>query len=316
MTGGAAGERAVSPVVGAVLMVGIVVAIAAVTAFLVFGVADSGDAAPTARLHGEPADGPHSHHLVHGGGDSLQGDRLDLRGASPASSLDGETLTTGEELSVYPTAEVVDVVWHGDQGHSYVLAEIDVEDPLPPPDEGCDWVAAETNGHVDGITVDGTVVDCTVETDDQVTVRNGGVVVGETVSDSKELDADDATIAGSVTVEAVLNVQNGSIGGDATSKSEDVKLGDASVGGSVDARKVAEVADGSVVEGDVESATADAKVLESTVEGSVTADDVVKLDDATVHGDVYADPGDFDCTDATIGGEDCSSYAPKDPADW
>lgn len=310
-------KRGVAPVIGVVLMVGIVVAVSAIATVLVFGIAERPDVAPIAQLEGESGEGLQGDVLVHGGGERIQGDRIELRGASPLASLEDETLRVGSEVPVYPWSEVVRVVWHGERGSSYVLAEVEFDGASArPPDERCDWVAAATDGHVDPITVDGKVVDCPVETEEQVTVRNGGVVIGDVVSDTKELDADDATVVGGATVGAVLNVQNGSIGGDAISRTADVKLDATTVEGSVRAQKVAEVAGGSVVDGSVRSTDSDAKVLQSTVRGPVTADGIVKLDDATVTGHVYVEPGDFDCTDSTIRGQDCGSYAPRDPDDW
>lgn len=309
------GERAVSPVVGTLLLVGIVVVLGAVAAVVMFGLAEETDAAPTVVLDGEPVSDSYDYRLVHGGGERLDGDDLELRGAADPRVASGRWIGAGDAVEFYPTSERVTVVWRGDDGSSYELAELRVAEPLPVPDEDCGWVDDQTDGHTDPITVDGTVVDCDVATDGQVTVRNGGVVVGEVVSDARELDADDATVYGSVDVEKVLNLQTGTIRGDATSRTGDAKVEDATVGGAVVAETVAEVTD-STVAGNVRSRTKDAKVFRSDVEGSVTANGTVKLEDATVAGDVYVDASDFDCTNTTIGGTDCGSYSPRDPSAW
>lgn len=315
MTRNEESSRALSPVVGIVLLIGIVVALVAVSGTIFFGLADTNDPAPDVVFEHERTGDRSEHALRHVGGDELDGDELELRGVADPDSPAGRALAAGDNLSFYPTADEVEVVWYGDDT-SYVLTSVDVEEPLPDPDEGCDWVDDETNSGVDPITIDDTVVDCDVKTDEQVTVRNGGIVVGDAISDVKDFDGDDATVYGDVDVEDVVNLQDGTITGDATSRTADVKVGNGTVDGSVNAQKVAEVTDGTAVEGDVVSHTKDAKVLDSDVEGSVTADGTVKLDGATVEGDVYVDPADFDCTDSTIDGEDCSSYSPRDPSDW
>jgi flagellin-like protein len=310
-------DRGISPVIGTVLLVGIVVILIAVSAALFFGIADTSDPAPRIVMDADSQDDGVEYTLRHERGDTVDGDNVRLEGAADPDATVGDRLTAGYEVTVYPTAEEIAVVWYDDRDTSYVLTTVEVSRAFPEPDEGCDWVDDESNGGSDPITIDGLVVNCDVETNDQVEVQNGGAVVGEVVSDSKELDADDAEIYGDVDVEKVLNVQNGTVTGDATSRTADVKIHTGStVEGSVEAEKVAEVTDGSEVEGDVQSRSKDAKILDSTVGGAVTANGTVKLDGADVAGHVYADPSDFDCTDSTINGESCGSYTPKDPENW
>lgn len=310
-------DRGLSPVVGTVLLVGIAVTLIAVSAGLFFGIADTSDPAPRVVLEAENEDGSYEYILRHESGDTIDGDRLRLKGAAEPEATAGDQLRAGYEVTIYPTAEEVTVVWHDGQDSTYVLKTVDVSQSLPRPDEGCDWVEDESNSGTDPIMIDALVVNCDVETAEQVALQNGGAVVGTVASNAKDLDADDAEVYGDVKVETVLNVQNGTVTGDASSRTGDVKIHtDSTVEGSIDAEKVAEVSDGSAVAGDVQSRTKDAKVLNSTVRGSVTADGTVKVDDAVVEGDVYADPVDFDCTDSTIDGESCGSYTPEDPEDW
>lgn len=316
MTRSGGATRGVSPVVGTVLLIGILVALVSVSSYVIFGLADTNDPVPNVVFKLQETDGQSEYALVHENGDDLDGDDVELRGAADPDSPSGITFSIGDNLSFYPIADQVKVIWYGDSDTSYVLTTVDIEAPLPDPDEGCDWVDDETNGGTDPITIDGIVVDCDVQTDDQIKVQNDAVIVGETVSDAKGFDGDSATVYGDADVENVLNLQDGTITGDATSRTADVKVGNGTVEGSVDAEKVAEVTDGTVIEKDMESQTKDTKVLESEVEGSVTADGIVKLDNATIHGHVYIDPTDFDCTDSTVNGKDCGSYTPKDPSTW
>lgn len=298
------------------LLLGIVVALVGVSSFVLYGATQTPDPAPEVMLEMETTDGGVEYELVHASGDTLDGDHLELRGAANETVARGARLAAGDSVSFYPTDTEVSVIWFSESDESYVLQTAEVSNPLPAPDEGCAWVEDQTDGGTDPITIDSIVVSCDVETAEQVTVRNGAVVIGDAVSDSKELDGDEAYIYGPVDVETVLNLQDGTIAGDVTSRTADVKIQNGTVDGAIDAHKVAEVTDGTTVAGDIESRTKDTKVLDSTVEGSVTADDTVKLDGAEIEGDVYAVPGDFDCTDSTIDGQDCGSYSPKDPSNW
>jgi flagellin-like protein len=309
-------DRAISPVIGTILMVAIIVILAAIAATFVLDFSDETDPQPNVVLEGEGTDDV-EYKFVHDGGETIDGDNLEIRGAANPEVAAGKTLTTGDEVSFLPTQEEITIVWYGENDESYTLKTLTADQTLPAPDEGCAWVDSETNGGVDPIKIDDTVVNCDVETDEQVEIQNGGVVIGDSLSDLKDLDADNAQVYGDVSVEKVLNLQDGKITGSATSSAEDVKIDNGTIGGSIEAEKVAEVTGGSVVEGDMESMTKDTKILgDSTVEGSVTADGIVKLQDSEITGDVYIDSADFDCTNSTINGQDCASYTPENPADW
>lgn len=287
-----------------------------VSAGLFFGLTQTSNPAPNVVFEAESNDDSLEYTLTHNGGDTVDGDKVELQGTADPDTTTGDRLNSGYEVTFYPTAEEVTIVWYDGQDRSYVLTTFTVEQSIPDPDEGCDWVDDQTNGGVDPITIDGIVVSCDVEITEQVKVQDGGAVVGEVVSDSKELDADDAEIYGDADVEKVLNLQNGTIVGDATSRTADVKIQNGDIKGSIKAEKIAEATDDGKVEGDVESQTKDAKILNSVVEGSVTANETVKLQDATVEGDVYVDAADFDCTNSTVNGQSCGSYTPKNPDNW
>jgi len=310
-------SRGISPVVGTVILVGIAVTLAALSAYVLLGINDRSEPAPEVAFELQEGENLSEFVLVHKSGDRLDGGNLTLRGTANPDSQAGRTITASDELSFYPIAEEIRVVWHDEYDTSYTLTTVTVEQALPAPDEGCDWVENETNGGTDPAKVDGIVVNCDVTTDEQIEIQNGGVIVGDATSNLKELDGDDATVYGDVAVEKVLNMQDGTVTGAATSQTADVKLGNATVEGPVEAEKVAEAIDGSVIEGDMESHAKDTKILGgSVVEGSVTADGIVKLQDSEVRGDVFADPSDFDCTNSVINGQNCAEYTPQDPSDW
>ena len=82
-------ERAVSPVIGVILMVAITVILAAVIGTFVLGLGDSlGDNQPTAQLTVENVDFTDNNlDVVHNGGDTLQGDDLN-------ATVNGNDVTT------------------------------------------------------------------------------------------------------------------------------------------------------------------------------------------------------------------------------
>jgi len=361
-------QRAISPVLGVVLLVAVVLALAAVTGGILLGLGEEPEPAPEVvlALSGEDA-GPGERYLVHEQGERLDGDDLRLRGVADPEGLAGETVTAADRHRVVPTDRTVEVVWVGDQGRTYRLREFSVDPAavVPQPDEGCEWVDDESGGGTDGVAIDGVVVNCDVETDREVTVQDGAVI-GDTTSGTKYVDADGAQFYGSIEVEESVDIHDGEVSGGVTASSENLKLRNTSVGGTAAGGKLVEVLEGSAVEGDVTSDTKGAKVvasevsgevtaaakvdvddgvvggpvetdgeievtaastvggdlvsdadqikvLDSTVDGSVATDGVVKLENATIESHVYADGTDFDCTDSTVNGQDCSSYAPRDP---
>jgi flagellin-like protein len=313
---GTGDRRGISPVIGAVLLVAVVGLLVGVSAVMFVQLTDEREPQPDVVLDMEASEDEPIHRLVHEGGDTLDGNKTRVLGAADEQTLEGEKFTTGTTSQVVPVEDEIRIIYEGEHGTTYRLATLEPESTGPDPDEGCEWVETETDGGTDPIKVDGTVVNCDIETAEGIEVQNGGTVIGDTVSDAKDLDGDDATIYGDADVENVLNLQDGTIAGSATSSTGDVKLDNATVHGAVTAEKVVEVTGGSSVDGDVRSGTKNVKIFSSTVSGSVTADEGVKLDGATVDGEVYIDDSDFDCTDSTINGQDCTAYTPKDPDDW
>lgn len=309
------GERAISPVVGVVLMVAIVVAIGAVSAGMLYGLSEEREPSPDVTLSLEATDRPAQHAIVHDTGDGLVGERVELRGTTDPDALDGTELTAGARQPIYPVEDTVEVVWHGDDGTSYVLweFEVDPDETVPEPDEECPWVEEESDDGTN-FKVEGKTVACDITVDEPIEVWDGGIVIGNTVSETRGVDATQATFYGDVKVKDVFNLENGVVTGSVDSETADVKLDNGSVDGSISAVKVVDVINGSSVGDDVVSdGTVD--VQNSDIMGSVVSTDNVKLDGATVSGDVYVDSDDFDCNNSTIDGQECG-YTPKDPDDY
>lgn len=309
-------DRAISPVLGSLLLVGLVTIFAAMSAYIFFGLSQEREPQPEVALELQTEEDGMVHVLHHEHGERLDGDKVEILGAGNPDVFSGTQFTATEEQPLVAVEDEIKIIYHGEHGTSYTMATFEAERTVSKTVQGCDWVRSETNGGVDDIKIHGIVVNCDVMTEDNIELQDGGVIIGETVSFNKQLDADDSTIYGNADVEKVLNLQNGTITGNAASETEDVKLTEATVEGAISGEKVVELQSGSAAGGNVESNSSDVKVLSSSVGGSITAGNIVKLQDATVDGHVYVDPSDFDCTDSVINGQDCAEYTPRDPADW
>ncbi|MFC7176956.1 type IV pilin N-terminal domain-containing protein [Halosegnis marinus] len=122
MNGGTegSGTRAVSPVIGVVLLVAIVLALGAVTTTLALGLADTGDPAPQVRFSFAVADDG-TVTVTHEGGATIDADALRLHGEDPDGAVSfgawpaSGTFSTGDSV-VVPNAtgdETLRVVWRG-----------------------------------------------------------------------------------------------------------------------------------------------------------------------------------------------------------
>jgi len=131
------GDRAVSPVIGIILMVAITVILAAVIGTFVLGLGDSvtGETAPQASW--ETADGPNSSVVVaHNGGDSVEASNLDVTiDDSPVPSENvsdpfSGTVSAGSETIVNVSdGEEVQVIWNApDSDSSQVLTSYEYTD--------------------------------------------------------------------------------------------------------------------------------------------------------------------------------------------
>ncbi|PSP31490.1 hypothetical protein BRC64_09990 [Halobacteriales archaeon QH_10_67_22] len=324
-------ERALSPVVGVVLLVAITVVLAGLGAAVAFDLTQKKEPAPEVVLDLEETPDPVAHEFELENGDVLRGEKIEFRGTADERPFSGR-LAAGETATVYPIEERVRVVWFGEHGTSYVLATFEPDPALPDADEGCNWVEAETGGATSSVTVD-VVVDCDVETAGDVDVVNPGVVIGDIDSYDNTIDIDDGTVYGTVDSNSAVDLDGATVaadvtaGGDVTITDESTVDGDVTTGssGSIDIDGGSAVGgslsagddialDGVTVEGDIEGPDVD--IDSSTVEGSVVGTSKVQLDGVTVTGDVYAPGGSFSCTDSTIDGQDCSSYTLQDPDDY
>ena len=315
-----------SPVVGTVLLVAIVVALSALVAAVAFGTGGPREPAPDVVLELEQTDRPVAHELVVEGGDTLVGEKVEFRGTADEDPLAGR-LRAGESVTVYPVEDTVRVVWFGEYTTTQILATFDPDPDLPPVDERCNWV----EGRAPDVDID-LVVDCNVITAGDADILSSGVVIGEVDTDDP-VDVDHGTVYGSVASDGAADLDGALVSGDVTAGG-DVTITDGStVGGAVEAGPSGSVdADrGSTLGGPVTAGNdvalssvtvggdvraPDVDISDSTVEGSVVGSNGVQLDGVTVTGHVYAPSGSFTCTDSTVNGQDCGSYTPRDPDEY
>lgn len=105
-------DRAVSPVIGVILMVAITVILAAVIGAFVLGLGDSTESAPQASFQCE------DNALIHNGGDELDPDTLRDEGDDESVDGDDGPLTAGSEIDNDFTGPLT---WEGSSGDTQVL---------------------------------------------------------------------------------------------------------------------------------------------------------------------------------------------------
>ena len=113
-------KRAVSPVIGVVLMVAVVVILAAVIGAFVLGLGGDQQQAPQASF--SYSDGT----LTMEGGDAIPGDQLTVNGND--NPFGDDPVTAGSTTEITPTDGEIRIVWDDGSGNSATLQTIEVED--------------------------------------------------------------------------------------------------------------------------------------------------------------------------------------------
>ncbi|WP_224334548.1 type IV pilin [Haloprofundus halobius] len=123
-------ERAVSPVIGVILMVAITVILAAVIGTFVLGLGDQvGNSAPQASFDFDYSSDEVT--ITHDGGQDLKGSELRVEGLDGVNFDDESTFVSGQELvsdeDVPDSTETIRIVWENPAGgSSTVIAESQV----------------------------------------------------------------------------------------------------------------------------------------------------------------------------------------------
>ena len=126
-------DRAVSPVIGVILMVAITVILAAVIGSFVLGLAgDVSETAPTAQISFEYDSGDENVTLIHEGGSSFESSAVRLAGADNPEDVrdsgdwDGTVragdATDGIDLEDADEGDTLRLVWEGSGGSSSTIA--------------------------------------------------------------------------------------------------------------------------------------------------------------------------------------------------
>ncbi len=118
-------ERAVSPVIGVILMVAITVILAAVIATFVLGLGDTQNSAPQVSFDfNETSNG---YEVIHAGGDPFDAGNVDVGDGSwtDGSASDGDTVTAGDTASSSGFSSGDRIVWNDPESDSSaVIGEI------------------------------------------------------------------------------------------------------------------------------------------------------------------------------------------------
>ena len=113
-------ERAVSPVIGVILMVAITVILAAVIGAFVIGIGDDQEQVPQASWDFSFAEEDNVE-ITHDGGDTINADRItvNIEGQDPSDWADGsdetDSITAGDRYESSEDSDVSDEVGEGDE---------------------------------------------------------------------------------------------------------------------------------------------------------------------------------------------------------
>lgn len=311
--------RGIAPVVGIPLLIGILVAIAAVASVMFLGLAETNEPTPDAVLELDSDDTGATYVLTHEGGDTIDGDKTELVGVADESALEGHRLEGGESVEVIPVEEDVELVWY-DGDTSYVLYRFDADPIDASVDEECPWVDSNHNpGNQLDIDV---VVACDIDISDDVHVKDGGAVVGDI--DAGQVDMDNGTIYGDLSADDKVDMDDGSeVHGDVVSDTGEIQLDNgARINGSATALASRVFVQGtSEIKGDAVGET-DVEVDGGTVGGAAVArtGQVILDNGATVEGSAYVENGNdakLDCSGGSVDGVSCGAGpSVEDEADY
>lgn len=130
-------ERAVSPVIGVILMVAITVILAAVIGAFVLGLGDQvGNTAPSASFDYDWNSSNTNLTITHDGGDALDNSTITItiNGDEAAEQFSVDTITAGDQVEVNETTggdalgagDTVRIIWESDSGQSSTVGTYEV----------------------------------------------------------------------------------------------------------------------------------------------------------------------------------------------
>jgi flagellin-like protein len=291
-------ERGVSPVIGVILMVAIVVTMAAVAGVAIFGAQEDGvEPAPNVLMNVDSEEGEFSHTFYHEGGEMLVGDKVTMKGVANPDVMNGKTLTQGDTVEFFPIQDEVKLVFTGENDRGHVLRTFEVDRTVPTPDEGCAYVDSKTGPNdKNDVTFQDIVLNCDIETAGEITIEKDTVVIGDMNSTGSSVTVKQSQTFGSIDGTNDVTVEDGTIR-DSVESDQSVTFKSGDVGGDILADEGATLGgSGPVnVSGSVITQTDEITINnDADIEGSVVAEnEAVTLKKGSVGGDVVARGGDL-----------------------
>jgi flagellin-like protein len=290
-------DRGLSPVIGGVIFIAIVVVLISIWGVVIFGLTDETNPAPDTRIELEQYNDGVAHQLVFVGGENVSGDRLTLQGVANEKLFRGTEPRASDTFDIYPVEKELRLVWKGNgTTHTLHTYEVDPETlPYALQEENQRCGAAENNIEADGnfgMSGDRIVCSVTEQTDTGISDIN------------VDIDAD-STLIGSIDTDGDVDIDSSMVVGSVTTDGDDIV-----------------VTDETEIYGDVVAPSGTNIDIdgESNVSGAVVLNDgSLSLDDVVVEGHVYAKESQFSCSGGTVIGPDeesCSAYDPKDPSNY
>jgi len=114
-------SRGVSPVIGVVLMIAVVVILAAVVGAFATGVFGGQQSAPQASFSYDADAGE----VVMDGGDTMDASNLEVTQGSASNSWGSGDVTAGDSAAVPSGTGTIEVVWNDGNGNSAILASFE-----------------------------------------------------------------------------------------------------------------------------------------------------------------------------------------------
>ena len=295
-------DRAISPVVGGVLLLAITITLVSFAGYVILGVGDTRASAPTVTVSLKETENPAVYHLSYESGSSSLGSQTELQGVANRTVLQGTELVAGTDIEVTPVSDEVRLVWDDGDGRSYTLQTFSVDPGIggisaSDIDYECDWAEAEINDQGDLDLVSGDVLRCDIV---------DGVSLDPGVNNIAVDMQGGATLVGAVDTDGDVDLDNATVTGDVTTDANDIVMtSESTVYGDVVAQSGTNI--------DIDG---DSRVLGAVVVNGGS----LSLDSVTVEGHVYVDEDDIStCSGGTTIGPDeesCSEYEFRDPDDY
>jgi flagellin-like protein len=190
------GKRGISPVVGVVLLVAVVVALSAVSMTFFFTSSSDQDDKPapntqfnieqqtSLELYNSPDMVEYELKMI--GGESLNGSKVEIQGIENPDILDGQQFGAGQSLTVTPVGKQIRIVYKSEDRVDAVLHRFDVASGASVTVRDCQWLAEQNSEPSPGpmpwtFNVEvpaGSVVNCDIMTKGYITVKKNAEIIG------------------------------------------------------------------------------------------------------------------------------------------